>query len=100
MVINWCILVVIGGLAQINNPSGGINQLVTFFSLMWRAFSGNLGTLGWAMIAEIPTVRLGAQSAGVAAAGAVFLGLVFSTSVPYMLNANYANCEFRDREPI
>lgn len=61
------------------------------FSLFWRLGSTLLGNLGWAYIGETGSSRLRAKTAGVAACGGVCLGLVFNTSVPYMLNATAAN---------
>ena len=42
-------------------------------------------------VAETGSSRLRAKTAGFSAAGGVVIGLIFSTSVPYMLNASYAN---------
>ena len=50
-----------------------------------------LGNLGWAFVAETGSSRLRAKTAGIAAAGGVCLGLVFNTTVPYMLNETGAN---------
>lgn len=49
-----------------------------------------LGNLGWAFVAETGSSRLRAKTAGIAAAGGVCLGLVFNTTVPYMLNETAA----------
>ncbi|OWT36126.1 sugar transporter [Cryptococcus neoformans Bt1] len=91
VVVTWCMLIIVGGMGLIKNPSHGTNQLVLFFSLVWRMSSTCLGTLGWSYVAETGSGRLRAITAGVSAAGGVAIGTLFSTTVPYMLNANYAN---------
>lgn len=50
-----------------------------------------LGSLGWSFVAEAGSTRLRAKTAGFAAAGGVAFGLIFNTTVPYMLNENRAN---------
>lgn len=48
--------------------------------------STTLGTMGWSYVAETGSSRLRAQTAGVAAAGGVAIGTLFSSTVPLMLN--------------
>lgn len=88
---SWVICWVIGGMGLIKNPTKATNGLVLFFSLVWRMLSTALGTLHWTYSAETSNSRLRAKTAGVASAGGVIVGIIFSTSVPYMLNPNYAN---------
>ena len=87
----WVVSWVIGGIGLVPNRSKPVNSLVLFFSLIWRMLSTALGTLHWTYSAETSNSRLRAKTAGVASAGGVIIGIIFSTSVPYMLNANYAN---------
>lgn len=88
----WCCLITIGGLGLASKPtSTAVNKFTLFVALMWRAVSTLLGDLGWSYVAETGSSRLRAKTAGFAAAGGVCIGLVFSTSVPYMLSAQYAN---------
>ncbi|WVQ82451.1 hypothetical protein IAT38_004580 [Cryptococcus sp. DSM 104549] len=91
VVVTWCVLLIVGGMGLIKDKSDSINKLVLFFALVWRMSSTCLGTLGWSYVAETGSSRLRAITAGVSAAGGVCIGVIFSTSVPYMLNANYAN---------
>lgn len=49
-----------------------------------------LGDLGWSYVAETGSPRLRAKTAGFSAAGGVCFGLIFSTTVPYMINEKYA----------
>lgn len=89
----WMMCMIVGGLGLIAEADRtySINQLILFFSLMWRMGSTLLGNLGWAFVAETGSSRLRAKTAGIAAAGGVCLGLVFNTTVPYMLNETGAN---------
>ncbi|RSH90011.1 hypothetical protein EHS25_001344 [Saitozyma podzolica] len=88
----WCCLITIGGLGLAPKPtSTAVNKFTLFVALMWRAVSTLLGDLGWSYVAETGSSRLRAKTAGFAAAGGVCIGLVFSTSVPYMLSAQDAN---------
>lgn len=87
----WVVSWVIGGMGLAPQKTKAINGLVLFFSLVWRMLSTALGTLHWTYSAETSSSRLRAKTAGVASAGGVIIGIIFSTSVPYMLNANYAN---------
>jgi SP family general alpha glucoside:H+ symporter-like MFS transporter len=76
----WCCLITIGGLGLAPKPtSTAVNKFTLFVAL------------GWSYVAETGSSRLRAKTAGFAAAGGVCIGLVFSTSVPYMLSAQYAN---------
>ncbi|WWC97802.1 hypothetical protein V866_004689 [Kwoniella sp. B9012] len=90
-VTSWIMCMVVGGLGIMSNRSATVNRLVLAFSLFWRLGSTLLGNLGWAYVAETGSSRLRAKTAGIAAAGGVCLGLVFNTSVPYMLNNTGAN---------
>ena len=87
----WTMCMVVGGMGLAPNRSNSVNQLVLFFSLLWRMASTLLGNLGWSFVAETGSSRLRAKTAGIAAAGGVCIGLVFNTSAPYMLQANHAN---------
>lgn len=87
----WVLTWVIGGMGLLKNATHASNSLVLFFSLVWRMFSTAIGTLHWTYSAETSNSRLRAKTAGIASAGGVIIGIIFSTSVPYMLNANYAN---------
>lgn len=89
--VTWCMGWIIGGMGLIKNPTHATNSLVLFFSLIWRMSSTAIGTLHWSYAAETANSRLRAKTAGIASAGGVIIGIVFSTSVPYMLNQNYAN---------
>lgn len=100
----WCCLMIIGGIGLLKTRSHSINQLTVsvpgtklllttqvFFSLVWRMGSTILGDLGWTYVAETGSMRLRAKTAGFSAAGGVCFGLIFSTTVPYMINEKYAN---------
>ncbi|WWC64295.1 uncharacterized protein I303_106905 [Kwoniella dejecticola CBS 10117] len=91
----WVMCMVVGGLGLMTNRSASVNKLVLVFSLFWRLGSTLLGNLGWAYVAETGSSRLRAKTAGIAAAGGVCLGLVFNTSVPYMLNSTGANWQLK-----
>ncbi|WRT64411.1 uncharacterized protein IL334_001343 [Kwoniella shivajii] len=91
VVTTWCMLIIVGSMGLVKDKSPALNKLVLFFALVWRMASTCLGTLGWAYVAETGSSRLRAVTAGVSAAGGVCIGTLFSTTVPYMLNANYAN---------
>jgi MFS family permease len=82
----WTMCLIVGCMSLPVNKSSAINSLTLFFSLMWRVGSTLLGNLGWSYVAETGSSRLRAKTAGIAAAGGVCLGLVFNTSLPYMLN--------------
>nr|XP_031857210.1 uncharacterized protein CI109_007374 [Kwoniella shandongensis]KAA5524282.1 hypothetical protein CI109_007374 [Kwoniella shandongensis] len=89
--VTWLMLIIVGGMGLVPNKSQSLNKLVLFFALVWRMASTCVGTLGWSYVAETGSGRLRAITAGVSAAGGVCVGVLFSTTVPYMLNANYAN---------
>lgn len=85
--IVWCNLLIIGGIGLMPMPrKNSINQLTVFFSLVWRMASTVLGDLGWSYVAETGNMRLRAKTAGFSAAGGVCFGLIFSTTVPYMVS--------------
>lgn len=86
----WCCLMIIGGLGLMPERSHSMNQLTVFFSLVWRMGSTVLGDLGWSYVAETGSMRLRAKTAGFSAAGGVCFGLIFSTTVPYMVC--YSRC--------
>ncbi|GFZ46073.1 hypothetical protein JCM24511_04319 [Saitozyma sp. JCM 24511] len=91
VVVTWVVLLIVGGMGLIPNKSAALNKLVVFFALVWRMSSTATGNLGWSYVAETGSSRLRAKTAGFSAAGGVCVGVLFSTTVPYMLNANYAN---------
>ena len=88
---SWVISWIIGGMGLAKHRTKAINALVLTFSLFWRMLSTAIGSLHWTYTAETSNSRLRAKTAGIASAGGVIVGIIFSTSVPYMLNANYAN---------
>lgn len=91
----WVVSWVIGGMGLAPKGNKAIDGLVLFFSLVWRMLSTALGTLHWTYSAETSSSRLRAKTAGVASAGGIVIGIIFSTSVPYMLNPNYADWGLR-----
>jgi SP family general alpha glucoside:H+ symporter-like MFS transporter len=61
-------------------------RLQVFFALVWRMSSTATGNLGWSYVAETGSSRLRAKTAGFSAAGGVCVGVLFSTTVPYMVS--------------
>jgi SP family general alpha glucoside:H+ symporter-like MFS transporter len=50
-----------------------------------------LGDLGWSYVAEAGSSRLRTKTAGFAACGGVLFGLLFNSTVPYMISQDAAN---------
>lgn len=55
------------------------------------------GTLGRSFAAEAGSSRLRVKTAGVSSAGGVAVGVLFSSTVPYMVSDNSAQCQ---NEPL
>ncbi|RSH90015.1 hypothetical protein EHS25_001348 [Saitozyma podzolica] len=89
----WSCLMIVGGLGLIKAPSLADNKLTAklFFALVWRMVSDLEGTLGRSFAAEAGSSRLRVKTAGVSSAGGVAVGVLFSSTVPYMLNTTEAN---------
>ncbi|KAK8853025.1 hypothetical protein IAR55_003726 [Kwoniella newhampshirensis] len=87
----WSCLMIVGGMGLIRHPTLKDNKVTLFFALVWRMVSDLEGTLGRSFAAEAGSSRLRAKTAGISSAGGVAVGVLFSTTVPYMLNAEKAN---------
>ncbi|WWD19437.1 hypothetical protein CI109_103897 [Kwoniella shandongensis] len=87
----WSCLMIVGGMGLIKNPTLRDNRVTLFFALVWRMVSDLEGTLGRSFAAETGSSRLRVKTAGISSAGGVAVGVLFSTTVPYMLNAEKAN---------
>jgi hypothetical protein len=57
-----------------------------FFALVWRMVSDLEGTLGRSFAAEAGSSRLRVKTAGISSAGGVAVGVLFSSTVPYMVS--------------
>jgi SP family general alpha glucoside:H+ symporter-like MFS transporter len=90
--ITWITLILIGTLGvAIKNMPGSVERFVVFLSMVWRMASTILGDLGWSYVAEAGSSRLRTKTAGFAACGGVLFGLLFNSTVPYMISQDAAN---------
>lgn len=75
----------IGIIGLFDYKSKSLGSLLIFFAAIVMSLNTGAGALGYAILAEVPTQRWRARTAGFGAAMAASLGACFGTSVPYML---------------
>lgn len=87
-----CGLFTLGGLGTIENPSNSVKSgLVAGLCLMVLGFSLGWGPISTVLCAEIPTNRLRDVSYRIASIINVVTQFTVAFSLPYLLNAPYAN---------
>ncbi|KAI9151333.1 sugar transporter [Paramyrothecium foliicola] len=72
-----------------------LQNFLIFVGCVWSFFNSALGQLGWAFVGEVASQRLRARTAGLASAFSVIFGLIFNTTVPYMLDPQTANWNYK-----
>jgi len=87
----WLSLIVIGGLSLVKDPGAGVGGALVFLACLWT-FANNVNyTVGWSMMAEVPSARLRAKTAGFAAACSALAGVTFVVVTPFLINVNNAD---------
>jgi hypothetical protein len=66
-----------------------LNHSKLFFALVWRMVSDLEGTLGRSFAAKTGSSTLRVKTAGVSSAGGVAVGVLFSSTVLYMVSGNW-----------
>ncbi|WVQ99092.1 hypothetical protein IAU59_006224 [Kwoniella sp. CBS 9459] len=87
----WISLPLIGGLSLIKDPGQSIGGALIFLACLWTFCNQMNYTCSWGMMAEVPSARLRAKTAGFAAACSSVSGIIMVVIVPYMINVNNAN---------
>ncbi|WVR05517.1 hypothetical protein IAU60_002535 [Kwoniella sp. DSM 27419] len=91
LLLCWISLLLVGGLSLIKDPSQAVGGALIFLGCLW-SFANNINyTVSWGMMAEVPSARLRAKTAGFAAACSSITGIVMVVIVPYLINVNNAN---------
>ncbi|KAH8897928.1 MFS general substrate transporter [Thozetella sp. PMI_491] len=86
------LIVAVLGFVSMTDPLKGF---LIFVGCVWSFFNSALGQLGWAFVGEVASQRLRARTAGLASAFSVVFGLIFNTTVPYMLDPQTANWNYK-----
>lgn len=83
-------MLVLGLLGATGTTSNG-TAIVAIFAIHAASYSLSAGPLGWTYLAEVPTPRLCAKSAGFVAGFGASFGLLFNYTTPIMLANPGAN---------
>ncbi|PCH03906.1 Major facilitator superfamily domain, general substrate transporter [Penicillium occitanis (nom. inval.)] len=87
-------LLVVGILGLVPQTSS-LKDLLVFVACVWAFANAIIGNLGYAFVGEVASQKLRARTAGIASGMSVILGLIFNTSLPYMLNTTGANWGYK-----
>ncbi|VUC26714.1 unnamed protein product [Clonostachys rosea] len=83
----WLSCVAIGILG-VSPQVKATNYIFVLFAVLWNIGMTGNGAAGWGFIGEISSQRLRPYTAGFGAASTCVVGVMMSTLVPYMVNAN------------
>lgn len=81
-----------GGLGTVSHPDRGVKSgILAMLTIFGAGFQVGWGPLSHVVAAEIPTMRLRDQTYAIGACFNIALQFAISFSLPYLLNAPYAN---------